>query len=413
MSLMIDELNENTSMPKLNSMSAKDYVYLFKCAQALLHAGLCSAGEISKLVAEMHATIIETSFPFLSDSNDTRPLHQKAPLPYRIVTSSLVSAAKLLRNMPINEIDSQDGNWLRFRAGLNGVAGDKLAYWNNALSIPMMFTDEYGKTLELEDINNHQSDGVVVFIHGLLCSELDWQTDEHRKMVAMLREQNKQVVWVRYNSGLHIHQNGERLAEMLQFLDLDKKDITLIGHSMGGLLMRSAYVIAQTHKYEWLNKLTHAAYIGTPHHGSQFERSGNYLNAFVGAIPFLKPFMRLGNIRSNAIKDLRYGYIIKENSAKGIGTHGDTRKGTPSLPNFCKKGTKHLLVASSLNDTTRKNFIGDGLVPVHSALGEHETNTQLTIVAENLKKIHIKSLGHIAQFSDHRIYDALRIFMNS
>lgn len=410
----VQDTSPSFSVSQVSPMAnfkVSDYLYVIKSVQALVHAGFCSAGEISKLVSEMHATIVNTTIPF-AQIDDKTPLHKQAPLPYRWVTGGLIYVSKLLKNVSHDELDSNNPSWMRFRAAFNGVAGDKLAYWQNALAMPMEFINGDGETLSIEQINRHQSDGIVIFLHGLACSDHDWKTDEHHKLVESLKQQNKQVIWLRYNSGLHIHQNGERLAEMLQFIDFEDKDLTLIGHSMGGLLMRSAYIIAQTHKYKWLNKLSRAVYIGSPHHGSQFERSGNYANALVGMIPYLRPFMRLGNIRSNAIKDLRFGYIIKENSAKGIHSHDDARRGTPSLPSYHEEGTHHLFIASSLNSTTRNNFIGDGLVPVKSALGEHQTKRRLTIKAEHLKKIHISDVSHMGHFSDSRVYDAIKVFLD-
>ncbi|MBK6756592.1 MAG: hypothetical protein IPG70_02675 [Moraxellaceae bacterium] len=73
------------------------------------------------------------------------------------------------------------------------------------------------------------------------------------------------VAWLRYNTGRAIHANGEELADLLQAHFAQKgTPLILIGHSMGGLLIRSASHWAEVQQQSWLNRVSHAAYLGSP-----------------------------------------------------------------------------------------------------------------------------------------------------
>src|SRR5205823_7106966 len=85
---------------------------------------------------------------------------------------------------------------------------------------------------------------VLVLIHGLCMNDLQWQRDGHDHGAVLARELGFTPVYLSYNSGLHISTNGRELSAQLQAL-LDAwpcpvQRLVLVGHSMGGLLARSA-----------------------------------------------------------------------------------------------------------------------------------------------------------------------------
>ena len=366
-------------------------------AQALAHLGLKSAGEIARLVAEMHATIAST--PGLSLKPWPKDIHHsQAPLPYRIVTGSFDMLAKLVGTVEVGGVELQDPRWRRLNAALNGIAGDKLANWKNRLATSMQLVDLDGHALEFDS----QASGHVVFIHGLCHSELDWRSSSHQDYIHQLENKGYQALWLRYNTGLNIFRNGKMLADSLEALHPHNHPLILIGHSMGGLVIRSACAYAQQQQHEWLNDLTHATYIGSPHLGSPLERSGNLVNSLIGITPYARPFTRLGNIRSQGIKDLRHGYILEEDAINGEKHQRDVRSALEPLHTT----TQHLLIASRLKNAMKQNWVGDGLVPVNSALGEH-SRAGMNLSAPYLHKEFIDELGHVAMLSDARVYNLL------
>ena len=130
-------------------------------------------------------------------------------------------------------------------------------------------------------------------------------------------------LFLHYNTGLHISENGKHLAASIDRLaksyakyqesqqpqDDSKAPLSMavIGHSMGGLVSRSACHYAQTEEHGWLEKLSHMITLGSPHHGAVLERGGKLVDAVLGAHPYTEPISWLGKIRSKGVTDLGYG----------------------------------------------------------------------------------------------------------
>ena len=113
--------------------------------------------------------------------------------------------------------------------------------------------------------------------------------------------------------------------------------------------------------------------------------------------------MRLGNIRSAAIKDLRYG-VITEAEAQNLrdDLNEDPRQHAVPLPDH----VRHLFLAGSLNPEAAENWLGDGLVPVHSGLGLHRREA-LTLQASDLSRVELERMDHMNMLGDVRVWDAL------
>ncbi|OZG74031.1 hypothetical protein BTA51_09670 [Hahella sp. CCB-MM4] len=380
-----------------------DWKSLATRAHALTHLGLRSAGEVSRLVAEMHATISST--PGLSLNLKRNPFQGQirstdAPLPYQIVSGTFDWLSQLMEATSPGEVDFADSRWRRMRSALNGITGDKLEHWHNKLAIQMAFVDLHGH--KMADSKTASTKGRVLFLHGLCHSELDWLSRSHIRYVRQLEEAGQQVIWLRYNSGLNIYQNGNRLADLLELNGMGDLPLTLIGHSMGGLVIRSACLHAQNTNQRWLDSLSQAAYIGTPHLGAPLERAGNLANSLIQITPYVKPFARLGNIRSQGIRDLRFGYITEAEAMAGESSRKDVRTMIEPL----HPGSRHLFIASDLTTPAGYDLIGDGLVPVSSALGEHRSE-HMNLTAPDMEKVFIEHLDHIAMLRDTRVYKTL------
>ena len=372
-------------------------LFLLKWLFGLISFVLKSGSELTRLTGEMHHTIAQAPLPF---AKDVEADLQKAPRAYRLLGAVMGQGADRIHNW-LEHIP--DGDHLpvplrRFRAGINGVMGDKLREWRHPLAQDMKWVDAEGHTLDLPALQASHPRGVVLFLHGLCLSEWDWQGDSNQRFVAELKEQGYGVAWLRYNSGLPIWENGAALARLLeeQWSPAAAGSLVLIGHSMGGLLIRSA--LHQAGDAGWLRAVTHAAYLASPHAGAPLERIGNFANSLLGVSPYSKPLMALGNIRSLGIRSLRHGNVTQPLDAS-----------ENQVPLPLQEGVRHFLLAASLADDPSKRWIGDGLVPVQSALGE----SHFPVGQGQVERVYIDNMGHLKLLQDERTYAALRTWLQA
>ncbi|OCQ42690.1 permease [Aeromonas veronii] len=264
-------------------------------------------------------------------------------------------------------------------ATLNGVLGDKLVEQQNALATPMTLRYQ-GKPLDWQSMPadlTHAGRGLLM-IHGLCMNDLQWHTSYQGKSVnhgeAVARELGYLPIYLRYNSGLSIASNGQALALHLEELsDLWPgaiKQLSVLAYSMGGLVIRSACHYAQTHSLRWPERLRHLIFLGTPHHGAPLESAGHWLEQLLPVTPYSMPFVKLTRIRSQGIRDLRHGKVIDASrNNRELTIRRDPRQPLP-LPSgvacFAIAGT-----TSAKRTLLAERLIGDGLVPLRSALGLH------------------------------------------
>ncbi len=353
---------------------------------ALTHLSLLAAGGITRLVASTHATIANAPAALQGESSTA----DQAPMPYQAVTQSFLWLAGLTQQLGSRL--PQDNGGL-FRSALNGVLGDTLAAHGNPLQQGMSLRDEFGNAVSAEQWQSGARRGLVLFVHGLCLSEREWQNHEHQGFVRELRDFGYGVAWLRYNTGRAIHESGGDLSLLLEASNPGKLPLTLIGHSMGGLAIRAASHHARQYGLCWQDQLQQAAYLGTPHQGAPLERLGESANRLLSLTPYTRPFMQIGGLRSNGIQDLRHGRI----------TAGKER------PVQLQTGTRHLLLAGHLGNDRRMDMLGDGLVPVRSALGQHLEPEKA--LQGDISRIELPALGHIAMLKDKRVYEALMEWM--
>ncbi len=366
------------------------------------HMALRGAEQITELVAEMHETIARTPLPIDRSQPDAR----RAPLPYRMVSSSFAHLADLLARsaLLLSEEPSDppgDDSRLWLRAVLNGVMGDKLARWKSPLALQMGFHDRHGRRLDPQQIGSKPAQQVTIVLHGLCMHDRGWMNPAHLAFADALEERGHQLVWLRYNSGLPVGENGRLLAGQLANLSgLQEQTLHLVGHSMGGLLIRSACHYAERSQQPWLSALQSCSYLSTPHQGAPYERLGHLVNSIGGVSPYTRPFMRLGNIRSAAIRDLRFGNIFEE--ARPGDWDISQRDQRPPLPALVPHA-RHLLLGGGRTPQAAAGWQGDGLVPVASALGLHD-DPERAIRGEQIIRCELPDLDHIAMLCEPRIY---------
>ena len=262
-------------------------------------------------------------------------------------------------------------------AALNGVLGDYLAETNSPLALPLTFhsggaalpTDRAALAAALPRATGR----VLLLVHGLCLGDACWECAGGGLGGALARELGYTPVAVSYNNGRHISTNGRELAAGLDLLlgnwPRPVAELVIVGHSMGGLVARSAcHYGAGT---EWPARLRALITLGTPHHGTPLERGGNWINIMMDGSPYAAPFSRLGKGRSAGITDLRYGSLVDEDwHGHDRFAHREDERAIVPLP----RGARCYAVAGTLgeaNGTLRDRLLGDGLVPLDSALGRH------------------------------------------
>jgi pimeloyl-ACP methyl ester carboxylesterase len=248
-------------------------------------------------------------------------------------------------------------------SALNGVMGDRLAAMGNPLALGMdlrqrglaLRTDSRSAlAAQVERPSNH----VIVMLHGLCMNDLQWQGQGQDHGALLAQDLGASVLYLRYNTGLSILDNGQQLAGLLEQLQahwpVPLTRLSLVGHSMGGLVARSALAAGGAAAQAWPGLLQDMVFIGTPHGGSPLERAGHWINERLAQTPFAAPFARLGRLRSAGITDLRHGRV-----APGA---------QPGLP----EGVACYAIAATLagqRSVLSERLMGDGLVPLDSALG--------------------------------------------
>jgi len=264
-------------------------------------------------------------------------------------------------------------------AALNGVLGDYLEASGNPLAIRMQLRRD-GRALPQEKAALAAAlpaagGKVLVLLHGLCMNDLQWKRQGHEHGAALERDLGTTRVYLHYNSGRHISTNGRELADRLETLLNDwpvpVEELAILGHSMGGLLARSAWHYARAAGHAWPRHLEKLVFLGTPHHGAPMERGGNWIDVGLGASPYTAPLSRLGKIRSAGITDLRHAYLLdddwqgRDRFARAHGHHA-------SLP--LPQGVRCYAIGATTGKQTgdlKDRLIGDGLVPLSSALGCH------------------------------------------
>jgi pimeloyl-ACP methyl ester carboxylesterase len=297
-------------------------------------------------------------------------------------------------------------------AALNGLIGDHLAATHNPLSITMTFRRD-GRPLVLDRsaMRARLPDAgprVLVLLHGLCMNDLQWSRAGHDHGAGLARELGYTPVYLHYNSGLSLSTNGRVLAQhMDRLLDawpVPVERLVLLGHSMGGLVARSALfhgVQATRGGPRWPWRVNDLVCLGTPHQGAPLERAGWGLDLLLGAAPYAAPLARLGQVRSAGINDLRLGDIVSPDVA-GRGTH---RRAQVPLPDNVRC---HAVAAQCGGaDSVKSQLLGDGLVPVASALGQHrEPARRLAFDAD--KQAVVEGTNHLDLLSSPEVFEHLK-----
>jgi pimeloyl-ACP methyl ester carboxylesterase len=272
-----------------------------------------------------------------------------------------------------------------FLSALNGVMGDHLVDEQSpfALSMTLQYQDSVLDGLAPVTTPANAS-RVLLLIHGLCMNDLKLharQRNHSDELGAVLSsEMGFQPVYVRYNSGLHVSQNGRELSAQLEKLlsiwPQPIEELSVVAHSMGGLLIRSALHQALEQGLSWPRVLRKVVFLGTPHHGAPLERAGNWVDVILDGVSFTRPFAALGQLRSAGITDLRHGNLLDEDwqPHERFDRKPDQRRVVP-LPETVNWFAVAATLAEKRNIMSDR-LVGDGLVPLRSALGQHDDESR-------------------------------------
>jgi pimeloyl-ACP methyl ester carboxylesterase len=290
-------------------------------------------------------------------------------------------------------------------AAIDGLIGDVLERERPQLAAPMSIRVDGCVTAPAEVPN--PGPRVVVFLHGLMETEFSWGRGPYGD-----RLPGWTPVYIRYNTGRHISSNGASLDELLDELvsqwPVDIERIALVGHSMGGLVARSAAHQAALRDAAWVKHVRHVVSLGTPHMGAPLEQSVHYLSAALSALPETRPFGAFFRRRSSGIRDLRQGSLV---DADWRDCDRDALRARACEEVPLLEGATHCFVSATI---TRERghligrLLGDCLVLVPSASGRSRTR-RLGFRDED--GLHIGGAHHFALLRHPQVYEQLRSWL--
>ena len=339
--------------------------------RGLSRLGVDAVVGVMGLVEAMHHTILATPGP-LGASPKGRPAGITG-LVYKALRGGTLGVGKgldaLLSAVPAHTGAStpQREAWV---SALNGVWGDHLEATGNPLAVRMSLRIA-GQPWQ--DQLQQPTGKLLVLVHGLAMNDLQWQREGHDHGQVLARDLGYTPLYLHYNSGRHVSQNGRDFSAQLDALvaswPVPVEELVIVAHSMGGLVTRSACHVGAD--AAWMHHLRSIVFLGTPHHGAPLERGGRLVDAVFGISPYVAPFARLSKARSAGITDLRYG-----NVQDADWQHRDrhAQKSDDRVPTPLPEGVPcHVVAATTAEQASglHSKVVGDGLVPLASALGEH------------------------------------------
>jgi len=348
---------------------------------------------------------------------------------YAVVGTALGAGAQVAGWIAARQVNGRDldtGRRGRLAlAVLNGAHGDLVEREIPALALGMTVRVD-GRAVPVERATLAQAfpsagSRIAVLLHGLTETEDSWcfRSERHHGRVdvsygtQLHADLGLTPVFLRYNTGLHISDNGRALDELLGALvgewpePID--DVVLIGHSMGGLVARSALHQAGGGTPEaapWTVLVRDTITLGSPHLGAPLERGVHRLTATLAELPETRPLARLLALRSVGIKDLGRGTLVESDwsgrdlDARTPGTHTHV----PLLD-----GARHFVVLATVSrnpDGRLADLLGDVMVLPRSAIGDTGDDDRLAFPADRVHRI--GGLHHLDLLNHPLVYERLR-----
>ena len=309
---------------------------------------------------------------------------------------------------------------------LNGFAGDRLVREGNPLAAKMELRYRGRKVLPerhaLAAAFPQASPRLVIFVHGLACNETFWRLHAERHYgnrdttygSRFESDLGYTPLYMRYNTGLHISENGQQLARFVERLvsewPVPVEEIVIVGHSMGGLVARSACHCGQESGHDWVQRVRHVIFLGSPHLGAPLEKVANVAAWFLGLMDITRPFADVLNRRSVGIKDLRFG-SLRDADWQGADLDALLANRPGDVPLL--ESAAHYFVAATVTRDPRHPLgvaVGDLLVREASAFGKGRLR-HIQFPLEHGR--HIGALNHFELLNHPDLYDQMRHWITS
>jgi pimeloyl-ACP methyl ester carboxylesterase len=302
-------------------------------------------------------------------------------------------------------------------AALNGLIGDRLEQSSSALHQPASVRLG-GEAIGLDpDSLSAAFPGatarLVVFLHGLMGTEFYWDWGGSHPGgtygARLASDLNLTPIYLRYNTGLHISENGRSVTALLEQLvqawPVEVGEIALVGHSMGGLVARSACHQGSESGQRWTERVNHIVTLGTPHLGAPLARGAHVAAEALYALPETRMLGAFLRRRSAGIRDLRHGSLVDEDwrGRDPDALRAAACKEVPLLP-----GATHCFVSATITPNPNHpvgRLLGDILVLVPSATGQGRTR-RIPFKAEHGH--HVSPAHHLALLNHPEVYERLR-----
>jgi triacylglycerol lipase len=298
-------------------------------------------------------------------------------------------------------------------AAINGLVGDELRMLDDPQAITMAIraegADVPASGWPLAEAFRGATSHPVVFLHGLCENDESWangaKTVGTTYAERIAADTDGTPVMVRYNTGLHISENGKHLDALIQQLvdrwPVDVTRITLVGHSMGGLVARAATNHATAAGETWQHLVRDVICLGTPHAGANLEKAAHLGSRLLRFWPESRPFGSLLDARSAGIVDLRHGYITRDEweGQDLTGQWGLDRIAAAPLPH-----AEYHFVAATLGASQRhplSSVLGDLLVHFSSATGVGRTGP----IVDGARFEYLPSAHHFALLNHPQVGD--------
>jgi len=289
-------------------------------------------------------------------------------------------------------------------SAVNGLIGDRLVAEGSPLAIEMGIRHR-GRDLSVDGPSlaaayPEASDALVVFVHGLCETEHYWDRRSRPRTTdggtnpsygaRLEADEGWSAVYVRANTGLPIAESGVALSALLTRLvdawPTPVRRIALVGHSMGGLIVRAACAVTTPDDLDWTRHVTDVVLLGAPHLGSPVERTIARGVRTFHRVPELSPFARIFDQRSVGVLDL----------------HDGPADEVAHVPH-----ARYHLVAATLTRSARHPLaatVGDLLVPYRSAAGLLPNGEEIFPGADVL---HVPGADHFDLLNHDDVYAAM------
>ena len=282
-------------------------------------------------------------------------------------------------------------------SAVNGLIGDRLLRERPQMAIPLAVRvagrDVLLDRADLVEAFPGATGRLVVFLHGLCENEDHWRRGRQERgttYAETLAGRGWTPLMLRANTGLPLRENGVALSALLQRLveqwPVPVERIALVGHSMGGLVIRAAGAVASQHEEPWTGRVSDVVTLGTPHLGAPIAKGVGHGSRGLGRLPETRPFGAILDWRSAGVHDLVAGLT----------------EDVPPLPN-----ARYRLVAATLSSSQRHpvgHLVGDMLVRPESAYGRDRRGRRLFPGAEVL---HVGGTGHFGLLNHPAVERAL------